>query len=259
MAATLALEELRVDFRVAGETLPALGPLSLEIAAGSFVAIIGPSGGGKSTLLRTLAGLQRPTAGRATLNGREISQPSAQINILFQNANLLPWRDALANIALPLELAGSARLERRAAAANLLPALGLAGFGAAYPHQLSGGMAQRVALGRLLITRPAVMLLDEPFGALDALTRERLAHDLLRIWREHQPTVLLVTHDIQEATLLADRVLVLTERPGRLLADIPVPIARPRHAGLCYERDFLDCARRVRAAIEQSMGSDHAL
>ena len=259
MTAALALEKLRVDYRVAGNTVPALGPLSLEIAAGSFVTLIGPSGCGKSTLLRILAGLLQPTAGRATLNGETIHNPSPHINILFQSASLLPWRDVRANIALPLELAGWSRAERMAAAERALPALGLAGFAGAYPHQLSGGMAQRVALGRLLVTQPAVMLLDEPFGALDALTRERLGFDLLRIWHKERQTVLLVTHDIQEATLLADRVLVLTERPGQLWADIPVPIKRPRHSHHCYERDFLECSRQVRSAIETSSRSKHVL
>ena len=259
MTAALSLEELRVDYRVAGNTLPALGPLSLEIAAGSFVTLIGPSGCGKSTLLRILAGLLQPTTGRATLNGEMIRSPSAHINILFQSASLLPWRDVRANIALPLELGGWSREERIEAAERVLPALGLAGFAGAYPDQLSGGMAQRVALGRLLVTQPAVMLLDEPFGALDALTRERLGFDLLRIWREERQTVLLVTHDIQEATLLADRVIVLTERPGHLWADIPVPIKRPRRPQHCYERDFLECSRQVRSAIETSSRSKHVL
>lgn len=259
MKAALSLKELRVEYHVAGRTIPALGPLSLEIEEGSFVTLIGPSGCGKSTLLRILAGLLPPIEGSAKLYGKNIRNPSASINILFQNASLLPWRNVLANIALPLELAGVPREERTEQAERLLPALGLEGFAGAYPHQLSGGMAQRVALGRLLVTHPSVMLLDEPFGALDALTRERLGFDLLRIWQEEKQTVLLVTHDIQEATLLADRVLVLTERPGQLRADISVPIERPRCLQHCYEREFLLCSRQIRAAIETDSGSKHAI
>ena len=255
----LSLDQLYVKFPVAGKTIPALGPLSLQIDSGNFVSIIGPSGCGKSTLLRVIAGLLSPTSGEARFKGETIHQPSPAINILFQNANLLPWRNVLGNIALPLELAGCSREHRLATAERLLPVLGLDGFAEAFPNQLSGGMAQRVALGRVWVTQPSVMLLDEPFGALDALTRERLGFDLLKLWREAKQTVILVTHDIQEAILLADRVLVLSERPGQLIADIPVPIERPRDLPHCYEREFLDCAREIRATIEYKTGAKHAL
>ncbi len=246
----LVLEQLSVHYAMANQNLAALGPLSLKIDLGSFVSIIGPSGCGKSTLLRVLAGLLRPSEGHARFAGETILRPNARINILFQEGLLLPWRDLRENIALPLELAGWPREERLAAAEKLLPQLGLDGFARAHPDQLSGGMAQRAALGRALITQPDMLLLDEPFGALDALTRERLSLDLLNIWRGKQQTILLVTHDIQEATLLSDRVLVLSERPGRLVKDLTIPLPRPRYATLVYERDFLECSRALRAAIE---------
>jgi NitT/TauT family transport system ATP-binding protein len=171
---------------------------------------------------------------------------------MFQDANLMPWRTVLDNIALPLELAGVSKRERESAARDLLPLLGLTGFEAAYPGELSGGMAQRAALGRVLIQDPAALLLDEPFGALDALTREQLSADLLRIWREGGFTVVMVTHDINEAVMLSDRVLVMSRRPGRILADLAVDLPRPRSLADIYSADFGAIAGQVRAAIERA-------
>jgi NitT/TauT family transport system ATP-binding protein len=171
---------------------------------------------------------------------------------MFQESNLMPWRTVLDNIALPLALAGVAKDERDRAAYDLLPMLGLEGFALAYPGELSGGMAQRTALGRLLIQQPEALLLDEPFGALDALTRERLSADLLTIWTQYHQTVLMVTHDIHDAVWLADRVLVMSRRPGRLIADIPVPLARPRQAADTYSVPFNQTARLVREAINRA-------
>ncbi len=237
-----------------GSSLPVLGPISFSIPAGQFVCLVGPSGCGKSTLVRVLAGLHPPDEGQALLDDVVISEPSPHIALMFQDPTLLPWRTVLDNIALPLELAGVSRDERLSSAQALLPGLGLSEFALAYPGELSGGMAQRAALGRVLIQQPAVLLLDEPFGALDALTREQISFDLLRVWSATRQTVLMVTHSIQEAVLLADRVLVLSRRPGRVLADIAVPLPRPRRIEDSYDPLFVETARQVREAIDRARG-----
>lgn len=242
-----------------GAELPALGPVTFNITAGTFVCLVGPSGCGKSTLIRIMAGLQQPSRGEVLLDGQPVHEPSPQIGLMFQDANLMPWRVVRDNIALPLELAGVPRAERDAAVEALLPLLGLTEFALSYPGELSGGMAQRAALGRLLIQRPAVLLLDEPFGALDALTREQISLDLLGVWARDQQTVLMVTHDINEAVLLADRVLVMSRRPGQIVADIPVSLPRPRAANDLYSPLFAETTQRVRSALSRQMGiSAHA-
>ncbi len=232
-----------------GDELPALGPITLTVETGTFVSLVGPSGCGKSTLIRILAGLQAPRQGEAYLDDQLITEPMAGVAMMFQDANLMPWRTVRDNIALPLELAGVDQPRRYAAVETLLPALGLVDFALAYPGELSGGMAQRAALGRVLIQEPALLLLDEPFGALDALTREQISFDLLRMWARHKPTVLMVTHDINEAVLLSDRVLVMTPRPGQLAADVPVHLPRPRALSDIYTDAFAQIARQVRSAI----------
>jgi NitT/TauT family transport system ATP-binding protein len=247
----LTVDRLTVQFTTpTGERLAALGPLSFEVKEGEFVCVLGPSGSGKSTLVRVLAGLLKPSVGTALLSGQPIDRPSPHVGMMFQEASLLPWRSTLDNIALPLELKGVSRLEREAQAARLLPILELEGYAALYPAQLSGGMRQRVALGRVLIQQPRVLLLDEPFGALDALTRETLRDDLLRIWAEYRQTVVMVTHDIHEAVLLADRVIVLTRRPGRISEEIPISFSRPRTPELVYSKEFGTVAQRIRVAID---------
>jgi NitT/TauT family transport system ATP-binding protein len=202
--------------------------------------------------MRVLAGLQSAAQGQVKLGDQIITGPSPQTAIMFQDANLMPWRTVIENIALPLELAGVPRAEREAAAHMLLPTLGLSDFADAYPLELSGGMAQRAALGRVLVQRPSLLLLDEPFGALDAMTREQVSFDLLTLWQRQQPTILMVTHDLHEAVLLADRVLVMSRRPGRVIADIPVTLPRPRTIALSYEPVFVQIAREVRTAIERA-------
>ena len=234
-----------------GGTLPALGPLTGEIETGTFVSLIGPSGSGKSTLIRLLAGLKMPNAGSVCLDDQPIAGPHPRVGLMFQDANLMPWRTVRDNIALPLELAGVSKPERYAAVAAVLPVLGLAEFALAYPGELSGGMAQRVALGRVMIQNPAVLLLDEPFGALDAMTREQLSFDLLHVWARERQTALMVTHDINEALLLSDRVLVMSARPGRVVADFAVPLPRPRQIEDSYSDAFVAIARQLRAAIGQ--------
>ena len=252
MALSLAARNLSVEFNAPdGGMLPALGPITFDVEPGAFVCLVGPSGCGKSTLIRALAGLEPPTHGQALLDGRPVLEPSRRVALMFQDANLMPWRTVLDNVALPLELSGVKRDARAEAAQALLPRLGLAEFAHAYPGELSGGMAQRAALGRVLIQRPDVLLLDEPFGALDALTRERLSDDLLAIWAQERPTVLMVTHDITESVLLADRVLVMSRRPGRISADVRVGLPRPRRRADTYRDAFGELAQTVREAIER--------
>lgn len=251
----LSIRELAVNFHTPdGETLPALGTISFDVADNEFVCVVGPSGCGKSTLIRVLAGLQEPTSGAALCDGVPIEQPTSGFAIMFQDANLMPWRTVLDNIALPLEIAGVPSVKRHMAVRSLLPQLNLERFEMSYPAELSGGMAQRVALGRVIVQEPRVWLLDEPFGALDALTREKLSLELLRLRKGYRQTIIMVTHDINEAVLLADRVIVMSRRPGTLVNDIQVDLPRPRSAELIYEQDFLRLAKSVRAAIEDQSG-----
>ncbi len=192
----------------------------------SIVALIGPNGCGKSTLLRLVAGLLRPAGGQIEIDGVPVTGPDPKIGFVFQEPRLLPWRDAAGNIAYPMELSGWGRERRDQQVRDLLGLVGLSEFAGARPHELSGGMRQRVAIARALALGPSVLLLDEPFSALDALTRERFNAELLRLWERTETTILLVTHSISEAILLADRVVVLSPRPGRVVADLPVEIDR---------------------------------
>lgn len=253
MAARLSVNNVSLEYALsAGRRLQVLSSVTAHIAAGEFVSLVGPSGCGKSSLLRILAGLQAPTHGQVLLEEAVIATPSPRVAVMFQDANLMPWRTVAQNIALPLEIAGINREERDARARALLPRLGLSEFGDSFPSELSGGMAQRTALGRVLIQEPDVLLLDEPFGALDALTRERISLDLLTLWQGTKPTIVMVTHDIHEATLLADRVLVMSHRPGQIIADIPVDLPRPRTIAHSYESHFIALSREVRTAIERA-------
>jgi NitT/TauT family transport system ATP-binding protein len=247
------IDGLSVQFKNAdGSPLSALGPVSTSIESGSFLALLGPSGCGKSTLIRVVGGLQSLTTGKVFVGNQPVTEPRDGVALMFQDANLMPWRTVRDNIALPLELAGMPKSERYQQVEDLLPLLGLEDFAESYPGELSGGMAQRVALGRVLIQNPEVVLLDEPFGALDAMTREKISLDLLRLWAHYQQTVLMVTHDINEAVLLADRILVLSHRPGRIIADINVPLDRPRTLAMVYTQPFIETARRVREAIDRA-------
>ncbi len=229
--------------------LLALDDLSLVVEEGEFLAIVGPSGCGKSTLLRLLAGLLRPISGSVEFRGQPLVEPSREIGYVFQRANLMPWRTVAANIALPLEIAHAPASQIAERTEALISLVGLEGFADAHPAQLSGGMQQRVALARALIHEPTVLLLDEPFGSLDALTRERMNAELLRIWNVHRRTVVMVTHSISEAVLLSDRILVLTPRPGRLRAEFAVPLARPRTPALTGDPAFVQLTHAVRAEI----------
>lgn len=253
MATDIIIDEITVAFPMPeGGILPALGEVSLTIKAGEFVCLVGPSGCGKSTLIRVLAGLQKATTGTITVGDEVINGTSSRVGLMFQEANLMPWRTIRDNIVLPLELHGMSKAKRYQKANELLTMLNLEGFGDSHPRELSGGMAQRVALGRVLAQQPDVLLLDEPFGALDALTRERISMDLLRLWSQNKQTALMVTHDIQEAVLLADRVLVMSQRPGKIIADIQVDLPRPRHMEYTYEEKFTQLSKQVRQAIDQA-------
>lgn len=245
----LAAEQISHIYSGANGDVLALDNITLRLSGESFVCLVGPSGCGKSTLLRILAGLLTPTSGRVLLASQPITRAQRRIGIVFQKANLMPWRTVYGNLALPLELAGLPPAEREQRTWAMLELIGLEGFAGAYPASLSGGMAQRVAIGRALIHDPEVLLLDEPFGALDALTREQMSEELLRIWARHRKTVLMVTHSIPEAVLLADRVLVMSPRPGRLVTDIAIPLPRPRSLELLHRPDFVALTERLRYSI----------
>ncbi|MET0451259.1 MAG: ABC transporter ATP-binding protein [Mycobacterium sp.] len=206
----------------------ALDDVHLSVASGQFVALVGPSGCGKSTLLKTAAGLVRPTGGEVRIDGRVVEDPPLGVGMLFQNDALLPWRTVHDNVRLPLQVAGRPRGEQDERVTALLKRVGLSEFAEYPPSQLSGGMRKRVALARTLASDPTVFLMDEPFGPLDALTRREIGADFLRLWEQLRTTVLFVTHDVDEALLLADRVVVMTPGPGRILEEFTVSLDRPR-------------------------------
>lgn len=243
-----AFLEARNISHVYPDGVRAIEEISLSLAPGSFTALVGPSGVGKSTLLRILGGLLQPARGVVTLNGSPPALSREPIGIVFQHENLMPWRTAYDNVRLPLELQNVREPER---VQSMLELVGLDGFAHSYPSQLSGGMAQRVALARALIHKPDLLLLDEPLGALDALTRERMGQELLRIWQALPVTVFMVTHSISEAVLLADEVLVMTGYPGRITDRLAVSLPRPRDLTLEATPAFQELVLTVRAAIER--------
>lgn len=224
----LQAQHISHSYRRRNSVTLALAAVSLAVQAHEFVCVVGSSGSGKSTLLRILGGLLTPSAGQVQFRGRTVQAPQPQIGFVFQNSNLMPWRTALENVLLPLELQKPLDARDRERAYDALALMGLEDFADAYPSQLSGGMAQRLTLTRTLLQEPSLLLMDEPFGALDALTRERLNQELLRIRRERKQTALMITHSIQEAVFLADRVLVLSGQPGALLGEIVIDLPRPR-------------------------------
>ena len=251
MTPLLELRHVTKTYGDPADPLHALNDISFQIGRGEFVCMVGPSGGGKSTLLRLIAGLLQPTSGEIELDGEPVKSPSARVGIVFQNINLMPWRTVLDNVALPLELAREPKTRRYSVANEYIELVGLKGFAERYPHQLSGGMQQRAAIARTLAHDPEILLMDEPFGALDAITREHLNRELLRIQQLKQQTIFMVTHDINEAVFLSNRVLVLSQRPGVIECDISVPLPAPRTEDLLTDPDFLALVRQVRAAIDQ--------
>lgn len=241
----LEAEDLAVTFRDENGELDALEGVSFAVRPQEFVCLLGSSGSGKTTLLNAIAGLLPLTDGYMHFS----QEGRPRTGFVFQDANLMPWRTVLENITLPLELEGVPSAEAAEQARALVRLVGLEGFEANWPSGLSGGMAQRVAIARALIQQPDLLLLDEPFGALDALTREQMWQELLRIWGAQRQTVLMVTHSISEALLLSDRVLVLTPRPGRVCLDLKVNLPRPRREEMRYTVGFGEMAKKLRAAI----------
>ena len=225
--------------------LETLKDIHTHITPQEFLCVLGPSGCGKTTLLRILAGLQAPTKGRVKFPSNE-----PRVGLVFQESNLMPWRTVMDNILLPLEIRGVEPEIARKQANELVNLVGLEEFTDVWPASLSGGMAQRVAIARALIQDPDLLLLDEPFGSLDALTREKMGAELLRIWQARRKTVVMVTHSISESLLLADRVLVLSQRPSEIVLDLEVKLPRPRGETARYTRDFQKSAQKLRASIE---------
>ena len=224
----------------------ALAGISVEVEAGEFITIVGQSGCGKTTLLKILAGLLQRSAGSGTLRGQPGDEPSQDIGSVFQDTVLLPWRTVFDNVMLPVEVLG---LDRRSSAKrgrDLLGLVGLRGFEEKYPHELSGGMRQRVAIARALVHDPSLLLMDEPFGALDAMTREFMNLELLRIWKESGKTIVFITHSIPEAAFLADRVIVMSARPGRIKEIVEVRLPRPRDLDMMASDEFGVYTRRIR-------------
>ncbi len=253
----ISLESAGIVYGRGANAVEALTPTNLDIEKGDFVALVGPSGCGKSTILKLVANLIKASTGHVFVGGREVGAERVGIGMAFQNPTMLPWLRIRDNIMLPLKIVEPFRSEFRAKrktefrdrAEALLEVVGLKGFGDKFPWQLSGGMLQRANLCRALIHDPALLLLDEPFGALDQFTREELWAILQQLWMDRKPTVLLVTHDLREAAYLATRVCVMSARPGRIVADDTVPFARPRTLDMTFEPDFVALTQRLRGLI----------
>jgi NitT/TauT family transport system ATP-binding protein len=248
-----ALSVIEIDgvsqvFRSGKTPLHALDDIQLEIGESEFITLVGRSGCGKSTLLRIVAGLLPATAGEVRVHGTRVTGARPDVSLMFQRSALLPWRSVIDNVLLPVEILKLDRKTHRARAGELLALAGLEGFEDRRPYELSGGMQQRVALCRALVHDPSVLLMDEPFAALDALTREELSFELQRIWGEHRKTIVFVTHSIQEAALLADRIVVMSPRPGRIARILDVRAPRPRSLGLTAHAGELD---RVSAELHE--------
>jgi ABC-type nitrate/sulfonate/bicarbonate transport system ATPase subunit len=245
-------------YRSGGHEVTAIDDVSLAIRNKEFATILGPSGCGKTTLLRIVAGLVRPTEGEVRLDGRVITGPGRDRGMVFQSYTLFPWLTVRENIQFGLQLSGLPRPQQEAIAQEFVDKVGLRGFEQAYPKALSGGMKQRVAIARALANNPDVLLLDEPFGALDAQTRSLMQELLTQIWEEFHKTILFVTHDVEEAIFLSDRVFVMTARPGRIKAEIEVPLERPRSYELKASDTFLHLKRRALDLIrEEAIKATH--
>jgi NitT/TauT family transport system ATP-binding protein len=261
MSREIQVEQVSMVFYGAGEPVIALEKVDMRVPAGQFASIIGPSGCGKSTLLRLVADINKPHAGTITLGGDtpRVARNAHSLGFVFQAPTLLPWRSVKQNIELPLDVVGRNSTKRSTrSSAELIELVGLTGFADALPHQLSGGMQQRVAIARALILTPDILLLDEPFGALDEITRQRMNLELLRIWSESGTSALLVTHSIAEAVFMSDQIFVMSARPGRITSIVDVPLARPRRLEMMRSSEFFDCVNRVRDGLfghQQSLGT----
>jgi NitT/TauT family transport system ATP-binding protein len=251
-------QDLSLVFQTADTPVTALAEVNLSIARGEFVSFIGPSGCGKTTLMRVIADLEKPTSGRMQVNGMsaEAARLARAYGYVFQAAALYPWRNVLKNVMLPLEIIGVPAAERTERAMKQLALVGLEGFERKYPWQLSGGMQQRVSIARALALEPALLLMDEPFGALDEITRDHLNEQLLRLWERTGKTVVFVTHSISEAVFLANRIVVMSPRPGRILEIINNPIPGPRKLDVRDSPEFAAVAHRVREALRAGHSYD---
>ena len=254
--AELSLRDLALTYSTSRGPLPALGPLSLDVGDGEFVAILGPSGCGKSTLLKILSGLLRPSQGEAQLGGSAIDKPRQDVGIVFQQPTLLPWKNVRENVLMPLKVLGTYSAKDRHKADDLLAMVGLGAFAEHYPHELSGGMQQRVGIARGLIHEPRLLLMDEPFAALDALTREQMIIELQSIWERTRKSVIFITHSIPEAAFMADRIVVLSPRPGRVTHIETVRLPRPRGIESMATPEFTAICDRLRRLLTK--GSGHA-
>jgi NitT/TauT family transport system ATP-binding protein len=240
------------DGAAGGDRIPVLDAISFHIPKNQFVCLLGGSGCGKTTLLKIVAGLIEPDAGRIEIEGRAVKGPGPDRSLVFQNYGLLPWRNVLGNVELGLEIRGVARAQRRQICRDYIARVGLTGFERHYPHQISGGMQQRVGLARALSKDPKILLMDEPFAAVDMQTREKLQDELLAIWWTMKTTVLFVTHSIEEAVYLGDRVIVMSSRPGRIGADIAIDLPRPRAENEVKSLPrYGELQQSVRAALKQ--------
>jgi NitT/TauT family transport system ATP-binding protein len=245
----LNASHLKKSFQAENSLLEVLADISFSVAGGEFICLVGPSGCGKSTLLRILAGLLPADQGLVTFKGQAYSSPQPEIGLVFQQSNLMPWRTVLANVLLPLELQGVPAEKAREQGMEALSLVGLQDFVMAYPRDLSGGMAQRVGIARAMVQKPQLLLLDEPFGALDALSREKLNRELLNLWEIARMTAVMVTHDIREAVFLADRVIILSQRPAGIAAETVVDLPRPRTEALFYSEALNALTYDIRQAI----------
>lgn len=254
---TLEVRDINLTYEGANRTVDAIRSLSLSIAEGEFVSIVGPSGCGKSSLLKIVYGLIRPTSGSAIITGRPVDKPRPDVGMVFQNPVLLPWRTILQNVLLPVDVQ---RLDRRKLgerAHELIEMVGLTGFENSYPNELSGGMQQRAGIVRALVHDPKLLLMDEPFAALDALTRENMALELQRIWLTSRKTVLFITHSISEAVLLSDRVVLMSARPGRIMNVFELPRERPRSFDDLASPAFAELSKEIRAGLNAASAAVH--
>jgi NitT/TauT family transport system ATP-binding protein len=245
-AAHIVIDDVTKTYMTAGGPVESVRPIRLDIGKGEFVVVVGPSGCGKSTLLKMIAGLLTATSGAIRINGQTVDEPLDDVGMVFQTPVLLGWRTILRNVLLPVEMRGLAMGDYEHRAHALMKTAGLSGFEEKLPWQLSGGMQQRAAICRALVTDPSVLLMDEPFGALDAMTRERMNLELQRIWFETKKTVLLITHSIPEAVFLADRVVVMSERPGAIAAIYEVDLPRPRPLSIMGTPRFAELTQTIR-------------
>jgi len=259
MPPLIAVDNVSRVFTSGAKPVNALERIAFEIHTGEFVSIVGPSGCGKSTLLKILSGLLPPSSGKILISGKSVDRPLENVGMVFQAPVLLKWRAVLGNILLPVEFAKRNVDSHMEKARSLIKLVGLEGFEEMYPHQLSGGMQQRVSLCRALVTDPQLLLMDEPFGALDAMTRDELDLELLRLWEEKKKTVLFVTHSIQEAVFLSDRVFVMSARPGRLVEVLSIDLTRPRTLEMMSSVPFGEYTLRIRTLLASAMGTPETI